>query len=936
MPALRPVLSAAAVIVAVLAASAAPASAAPPACVTPPVKQLRTDTLATFVPDCGLGSGPAAWSAVYTITGPPAHGSTRVATGLGGSTLRYLPNAGRTGGDAFSYTVTTADGTSAPVTQQIAVADDVNALPVCGQTWPANPRIRRGASRTVYVGCSDADGDPFTYELVTAPAHATASIGADGVHGRAVTITPGGAYTGADGFTYRARETRGASAPATVPFQIIGAQENSAPSCSLDPWPPPVTTGRRSWVPTVSCQDPEGDPVAVDVVGPPAHGTAESVALAAADSPWNSARSVPYTSNPGYIGADSFTVRARDDRGATSPTFTVGVTVAAASGPPAPFCWPAPTVTLRPGAPRRIPPSCSGSPPAGLEVTTPPAHGTIAQRGGLIYTPKQGYMGPDGFNYRVLSAGGAGPVVHQALSIVPGANTPPSCWVSVPGRGSLPPSPSAEPVVRAGSSAPVEVSCGDDDGDPVSVQVQDPAHGGVSALSPLAPPAPGGFRGAGTYTPVAGFVGFDAVRVRGTDGQGGEATAFTDLIVRSTSFNSPPSCTAFDAFPAVVIAGTEAEYRAFCSDPEGDDVTLELLTPPAKLSLTPTRPQGRVAAEGVLAAPANVIGDDTLEWRGVDARGAVSGVARSPVRVIEDPGPVDEDADRGGSVGALQSELPTPARPVNVRLTTLNEGRVRITHRNGTAPEGWAALGLTFDITAPDAIPEAPIELRFRLDASLRAAGEPISAITVFRDGRPVGECAGDGARPDPCVAQRRELAGGDAEILILTSRASTWSFGRAVAPQPSPPAGAGSGQPPSVPPAPPSGPGTGGQVQGGGVIAEPVLRPPVLRVLGPLRLRLALASGLRVGVRSAFGGTARARLTLDVGAAKRLRLSKRGAVVVAAGSARAVAGREATIRLRFTPAARKALPRAARVQLTLQVAVGDGPAATRPVALRR
>ena len=214
----------------------------------------------------------------------------------------------------------------------------------------------------------------------------------------------------------------------------------------------------------------------------------------------------------------------------------------------------------------------------------------------------------------------------------------------------------------------------------------------------------------------------------------------------------------------------------------------------------------------------------------------------------------------------------------------------------------------------------------------MRGPGEPVAAITVFRNGRPVADCTGDGATPDPCIAQRRELTGGDAEILVRTSRASAWSFGRAVATTPPPPSGGSGAQPrPTEPPAPPFG------GQGGGELApDPILQPPSVRVIRAPRLGVALASGMRVGVRSPFAGTARARLTLDARTAKRLRLSKRSAIVVATGSARTAAGKEATLRLRFTPAARKALRKSARVRFTLRVAVGDGPATTRPVTLKR
>ena len=142
------------------------------------------------------------------------------------------------------------------------------------------------------------------------------------------------------------------------------------------------------------------------------------------------------------------------------------------------------------------------------------------------------------------------------------------------------------------------------------------------------------------------------------------------------------------------------------------------------------------------------------------------------------PSPIDVDASRGESLGAAESALPTQVRPGAVRLTTLNEGRVRIvigTHLLRPGP----AFGLTFDVQVP-AILEVPLLwLRFRFDASLVPVGLELSAITVFRNGAAVGDRTGPGATPDPCISSRTVLLGGDIEIVVLSSKASVWHFGR-------------------------------------------------------------------------------------------------------------------------------------------------------------
>jgi hypothetical protein len=98
-------------------------------------------------------------------------------------------------------------------------------------------------------------------------------------------------------------------------------------------------------------------------------------------------------------------------------------------------------------------------------------------------------------------------------------------------------------------------------------------------------------------------------------------------------------------------------------------------------------------------------------------------------------------------------------------------------------PSGYELLGQTVLIEAPDATAAAPLVLTFLIDASLLPM-DPLLA-TLFRNGIVVGDCTGAAgvADPDPCVASRTVLPGGDLELVALTSQASWWGVGAAVAP---------------------------------------------------------------------------------------------------------------------------------------------------------
>jgi hypothetical protein len=83
-------------------------------------------------------------------------------------------------------------------------------------------------------------------------------------------------------------------------------------------------------------------------------------------------------------------------------------------------------------------------------------------------------------------------------------------------------------------------------------------------------------------------------------------------------------------------------------------------------------------------------------------------------------------------------------------------------------------------IVAPPASIAAPLQLVFTLDASVLGPGGSAATVQIFGDGVVLPACLGSGtATPDPCVAQRETLPGGDdVRLTVLTSYASLWGFG--------------------------------------------------------------------------------------------------------------------------------------------------------------
>jgi uncharacterized delta-60 repeat protein/uncharacterized repeat protein (TIGR01451 family) len=135
----------------------------------------------------------------------------------------------------------------------------------------------------------------------------------------------------------------------------------------------------------------------------------------------------------------------------------------------------------------------------------------------------------------------------------------------------------------------------------------------------------------------------------------------------------------------------------------------------------------------------------------------------------------------GSGTSDPEADGATPGDPVETTVTSPNAGTVTIleTSVTDTAPPSFRFFDRQVSITAPPATPADPLELVFRIDASVVPSGEDESTIQLFRDGVLVPPCTGGPAEalPDPCVSGRARV-GDDVEITVLSSAASDWTLG--------------------------------------------------------------------------------------------------------------------------------------------------------------
>ena len=170
---------------------------------------------------------------------------------------------------------------------------------------------------TVAVLANDATlvGDPTTVTAVTQPTNGTVVLNADGT----VTYTPTTGYIGPDVFNYTITDTNGLTATGTVTVRVLPLPPVANPDIYTVNQGTPLIVPAATGV-LANDTDSAGLTLSAVVATPPTNGTL----ILNADG------SLTYTPNAGFTGTDSFTYRATDTSGQSSPAM-VTITVQAAN-----------------------------------------------------------------------------------------------------------------------------------------------------------------------------------------------------------------------------------------------------------------------------------------------------------------------------------------------------------------------------------------------------------------------------------------------------------------------------------------------------------------------------------------------------------------------------------------------------------------------------
>lgn len=314
----------------------------------------------------------------------------------------YTPALGFSGSDGFTYTVRDAAGELATAWVTVSVTRP-NTAPS-----PMDDAARTATGTAVVVPVLDNDADPEGDSLallaIEAPGHGTVQVEPGGERLR---YTPQAGFVGSDSFAYTVGDGLGGVATAHVTVTVV--PPNTAPAALAD------QAATRPGVPVTidvlgNDADPDGGPLTLAGITLPAHGT---LAL-------TPEQQLVYTPDPGFSGRDGFTYTVRDAGGLPAQG-SVTIEVTPQNQPP--VAEPD-AATLADGLPLRLDLVANDNDPDGdplrLVGLSLPAGGWIAVNPdqSVTYTPLPGFVGSDGFTYRV-SDGQAEAEAEVAIEVLP-------------------------------------------------------------------------------------------------------------------------------------------------------------------------------------------------------------------------------------------------------------------------------------------------------------------------------------------------------------------------------------------------------------------------------------------------------------------------------------------------------------------------------------
>lgn len=391
----------------------------------------------------------------------------------------------------------------------------------------------------ITLTATDPEGDQFTLALVTPPAAGSLSGTVPDL-----IYTPALNFFGEDRFTYRATDSGMASAVATVTITVKPV--NDPPTA--EPTSLTVAEGRPGQIRLVGT-DVDNATLQFAIIAAPVHGVLSG-----------SPPDLTYTPKSGYDGPDRFVFAAFDGE-AISPPAVVTITVTSVND--APVATAGNAILDEDGA---VAITLTATDQDGDALTysvgTAPAYGRLSgTTPDLVYTPDANFHGTDTFTFIASDGLVASPEATFTLTVQPVNDVPVA---------------QAQTVTTAeDTTLMVTLVAADEDGDSLSYRVvTPPAHGTLSGTAPNL-----------LYMPAQDYHGPDSIEFTANDGTSDSAAATVAILV--TPVNDPPRA---GQLTLELKEDEPATFTLPVTDPEGDNLTFEIIIPPAHGTLSGTAP----------------------------------------------------------------------------------------------------------------------------------------------------------------------------------------------------------------------------------------------------------------------------------------------------------------------------------------------------------
>ena len=427
----------------------------------------------------------------YAMVSQPANGT------LSGTApaLTYTPNAGYSGVDSFTYSVTDSntfsaapvsyDGGANSITLEtptpLVSMGTITLQPYAAPTaTPQSITITYNTAQSITLTGTDTNNATLTFGAPSAPAHGTLTGVAPNL-----TYTPAASYFGPDSFTFTVNDGVSSSTDGII-------------SITVNP-PPPTPTN-----PSVSVNYQTATAVTLGATGQ------GPITYAVTTQPTNgtlsgTAPNLTYTPTGTYSGSDSFTYTATNVGGASTGTVSITVqpppTVPVAQNSTA-------TAASNTATPIAVFAGGGNGNPLTYILMTDPAHGTLSAFSGAVatYTSASGYVGTDSFTFNASDGTVTSNTATVSITVIQAPPVANSQSVTTPFA-----TPASITLVATGPS-PITYAV-----------VTTPAHGALSGTAPNL-----------IYTPAGNYSGADSFTFKANNG-GDSNTATVSITVSAPS-----------------------------------------------------------------------------------------------------------------------------------------------------------------------------------------------------------------------------------------------------------------------------------------------------------------------------------------------------------------------------------------------------------------